>query len=274
MRNVLINGETREDRTNIGTKSIFGTSMTFDLREGFPLITTKKTWFKGILAELLFFISGKTDTKILEKQGVNFWKGNTSKEYLAKHNLNYEESDMGPGYGHQWRHYGEKYIDCNTSYKGLDQLQTLIDSIKTDPYSRRHILTAWNPLDVNKMALPPCHCFVQFYVSSDNNLDCSLYQRSGDLFLGVPFNIASYSLLLLIVAKLCNLTARKFIHNIGDTHIYLNHIEQVKEQLKRVPYPLPRVEIGNIESIDNVSSNDINLVDYKSWSKINGDMAI
>jgi thymidylate synthase len=271
LENILAEGEIRGDRTGTGTKSIFGASMKYDMREGFPLITTKQVSFNLILKELLFFISGSTDTKILEKQSVNIWKGNTSKDFLEKRSLPYREGDMGPGYGWQWRHSGETYQD----YKGFDQLQNVIESIKEDPYGRRHIVSSWDAANIDKMALPPCHCFFQFYVSTDGHLDCQMYQRSADMFLGVPFNIASYALLLHIIANLTNLKPRYFSHVFGDAHIYLNHIEQVQEQLKRIPLIFPTLKINRtLSSIDDLQITDFTLENYHHHPKLVGKMAI
>jgi len=273
--NILSDGEVREDRTGTGTKALFGATMKFDLREGFPLITTKKVSFNMILKELLFFISGKTDTKILEEQGVNIWKGNTNKDFLEKRGLPYKEGDMGAGYGWQWRHAGETYKGCDKDYGGIDQLQNVIKSIKEDPYGRRHIVSAWDVANIDKMALPPCHCFFQLYVSNDGFLDCQMYQRSADMFLGVPFNIASYALLTIMIAHLTDLNPRYFHHILGDTHIYLNHIEQVKEQVSRTPYPFSTLKINRkVETIDNFKFEDFTLEKYLHHSKLNGKMSI
>lgn len=279
---ILIEGETRPDRTGVGTKSVFGPRLEFDLREGFPLLTTKRMWFEGIKKELLFFISGKTDTKILEAQGVNIWKENTTVEFLAKNKLPWKEGDMGPGYSFQWRHAGAEYKGCDIDYtgQGVDQLANLIDGIKKDPFGRRHIISAWDVANIDNMALPPCHCFVQFYVGQNHEgipkfLDCSLYQRSGDMFLGVPFNIASYALLMEIIGHITGLIPRKFIHNLGDAHIYLNHLDQVNEQIHRTPYDFSRVTFTRkITNIDDLTANDIVLKDYQSHPKLTAPMAV
>ena len=284
---ILANGEDRPDRTGVGTRSIFGPRLEFDLREGFPLLTTKKMWFEGIKKELLFFISGKTDTKILEAQGVNIWKDNTTVEYLSKRGLPWREGDIGPGYSFQWRHAGADYKGCDVDYtgQGIDQLKNLIDGIRTDPFSRRHIISSWDVARINQMALPPCHCLAQFYVGCEKvngeangkatYLDCTLYQRSGDMFLGVPFNIASYALLMEIVGNITGLIPRKFIHNLGDAHIYRNHFEQVNEQIHRTPYSFPRVRFQQkIEDIDSIVPEDIVLENYKSHPKLTAVMAI
>lgn len=282
LNKILTKGDSRCDRTQIGTKSLFGLNMKFDLRKGFPLLTTKRTWFDGIKKELLFLLSGQTDTKILEKQGVNIWKGNTSKEYLEKYSLPWNEGDMGPCYGFQWRHFGAEYSGCDDDYtgKGVDQIKNLINGLLKDPYGRRHIVSAWNVVDIPQMVLPPCHCFCQFFVGTDdeNNpkyLDCSLYQRSADMFLGVPFNIASYALLMCIIGNITNLIPRNFIHNMGDAHIYLNHEEQVKEQITRTPLPFPSIEFSKkFNNIDEILSEDITITNYISHPKLSGIMAV
>lgn len=274
LKRILEDGESRDDRTGVGTISLFGLHMEFDLNEGFPLLTTKKTWFNGILKELLFFLSGKTDTKILERQGVNIWKDNTSMEFLAKNGLRLDEGDMGPGYSFQWRHAGEQYAGKDREYKGIDQIQQLIGGLKKNPTGRRHIVSSWDVANIEKMALPPCHCFFQMYVREGKYLDCCLYQRSADMFLGVPFNIASYALLMIIIGHLTDLVPGRLIHNLGDAHIYKNHIEQVKEQLTRSPYPSPTVEIKRkIESIDDFRFEDFLLENYTFHGVLKGDMA-
>lgn len=274
MRKILTEGEERDDRTGTGTISIFGERMVFDISESFPLLTTKKVFFDKIISELLFFISGKTDTKILESQNNNIWKGNTRKEFLEKKGLTWEEGDMGPGYSFQWRHYGDEYKGCNFEYKGIDQLNNLIEGIKNDPFGRRHILCSWNVKDLDSMALPPCHCLVQFYVSKDGKLDCQMYQRSADFFLGVPFNIASYSLLTYMIAHVCNLKPRKFIHIFGDTHIYKNHIEQVEKQLERQPYNFPTLSLNDkIDNIFNFKSDDFTVNNYQCHPYIKAEMS-
>ncbi len=278
---IMTEGESRPDRTGTGTKSLFGLQMSFDLRKGFPLLTTKRTWFEGIKKELLFFLSGKTDTKLLEAQGVNIWKGNTSTEFLQKKNLSWREGDMGPGYSYQWRHAGANYTGCDSDYTGMgiDQIKNLIEGIKTDPFSRRHIISSWDVVNIHLMALPPCHCLAQFYVGCEESLptylDCCLYQRSADMFLGVPFNIASYALLMEIIAHITGLIPRNFIHILGDAHIYTNHMDQVTEQIKRISYPFPSIKFTRtITEIDDLQSTDIVLNDYYCHQKLKGDMAI
>ena len=228
-RNIIENGESRPDRTGTGTLSIFAPpQLRFSLRDNkFPLLTTKKVFTKAIILELLWFIKGDTNNKNLQKEGVKIWDGNGSREYLDSLGLtDREEGDLGPVYGFQWRHFGAEYVDCHTDYtgKGYDQLSEIIHKLKTNPYDRRIIMSAWNPPDFKKMALPPCHVFCQFYVSFPENqkpqLSCILYQRSCDMGLGVPFNIASYALLTKMIAKVVDMDCGDFIHTMGDAHVY------------------------------------------------------
>lgn len=257
------------------TLSIFGSSMHFSLQNNtIPFLTTKKLAWKTCLKELLWFINGETDNKILQKQNVNIWNGNGSRDFLDSRGLyNNTEGDLGPIYGFQWRHFNADYKDCNSDYsnKGIDQLQNIIDQLK-DPNSRnsrRLILSAWNPCQIDKMALPPCHIMCQFNVTNNNKLSCSLYQRSGDVGLGVPFNIASYSLLTYIIAKHVNLEPYEFIYNLGNAHIYDDHILNLKEQVKRVPYEFPKIEIlNNYENISEYKITDFNLTDYKFYEPV------
>jgi len=256
---------------NSNVLSLFGEKMTFDLRLGFPLLTTKKMGYKTILRELLWFISGSTDNRILQKQRVHIWDKNASKEFLESRGLNYEEGDLGPIYGHQWRHYGEKYSNYHKNYKGFDQIQYVIDTIKKEPDSRRIILNSWNACDIDKMALPPCHVMVQFYID-DEYIDAQLYQRSGDMFLGVPFNIASYSYLLHIIGKLTGYIPRYLYHILGDAHIYEEHLKVVDEQLQRVPYESPQVLLGNLSTINNISENDFIIKNYQFYPQLKSEM--
>lgn len=274
IKNILKNGTKRSDRTGIGTLSIFGITMHWNLGDNtFPLLTTKKMFWRGIVEELLWFISGSTNSKDLEKKGINIWKDHGSRQYLDSLGFkDREEGDLRPIYGFQWRHYGEKYIDMNTQYKGFDQLLNVIEKIKSDPNDRRVILCAWNPLDIDKMALPPCHCLVQFYVD-DNKLYSQMYQRSADMGLGVPFNIASYSLLTYMIAHLTHL--KPVIHVMGDCHIYLNQVDQLKKQMQRKLFEFPKLEIVNKrENIDDFKFEDFKLLNYKHHGKINMDMAV
>jgi dihydrofolate reductase/thymidylate synthase len=278
LRQVLTEGELRPDRTGVGTKAIFGARMVFDLTQGFPILTTKRVAYEAIIKELLFFISGKTDTKILSDQGVKIWNANTSLEYLRQHHLPWEEGDMGPGYGFQWRHWGAEYSGCHQDYtgQGVDQLHELVKNLREHPESRRHLLTAWNPSQLDQMALPPCHVMAQFNVSADNAwLDCQLYQRSGDLFLGVPFNITSYALLTAILAQLTGRRPRRLIHVLGDAHIYRNHEEAVKIQLSRTPRPFPSLKfIRPFNSLDELKREHLQIDDYTSWPTISAEMAV
>ena len=231
---------------------------------------------KGIIEELLWFLNGKTDSKLLEKKGVNIWKDNSSREFLDKLELyDKEEGDCGPIYGFNFRHYGEKYIDCNHDYKGIDQINNVIEMIKTDPNSRRIIINLWDPTKINQMVLPPCHVLYHFRVYG-NKLSCSLYQRSGDMGLGIPFNIASASLLTCIIAKLTNLEPYEFIHTIGDAHIYLNHEEALLEQIEKEPYEFPKLIIKdrNQKKIEDFETNDFIFENYKCHDKLYMKMAI
>lgn len=280
LKRLLIEGKERGDRTGVGTISLFGEKLSFDISKDIPLLTTKQLYPKQILKELLFFVSGKTNTKLLEEQGINIWKGNTSKSFLEQRGLSYEEGDMGPMYGHQLRHWGTEYQGMNGDYegKGIDQLSQVVESIKTDPFSRRHIINMWNVADLDKMVLAPCHCFVQFYVSSDKKyLDSLLYQRSGDYFLGVPWNIFSYATLTYMIAHLCGLKPRTFTHVFGDVHIYSNHLDVVQEQIKRVPLSSPKLRFKNVEeikTIDDFKLENFEIIDYDSYPPLKAPMAV
>uniref|UniRef100_A0A0N5C8V1 Thymidylate synthase n=1 Tax=Strongyloides papillosus TaxID=174720 RepID=A0A0N5C8V1_STREA len=277
--NILENGKSREDRTGTGTLSIFGTQSRYNIRNGImPLITTKKTFWKGIVEELLWFISGSTNAKELNARGVKIWDANGSRQFLDSLGFTERpEGDLGPVYGFQWRHFGAKYegVDADYTGKGVDQLANVIDQIKNNPSSRRIILSAWNPSDLGEMVLPPCHTLVQFYVQ-DGELSCHLYQRSGDVGLGVPFNIASYSLLTHMIAKICGITTGDFVHTIGDAHIYKNHTDALKQQLTREPYPFPTIRFvgDNLNTIDDFTSENIILENYESHPLIKMSMAV
>jgi len=294
IENVLENGFWEEGR-NGKTQSIFGASMRFSLENGLiPILTTKKTAWKTCLKELLWFIRGETDTNILKEQNVHIWDANTSREFLNSRGLNlYPEGMAGPIYGYQWRYFGANYncfsgrpvcdpLDTESDifkksslYKGIDQLQKIIDDLK-DPLkrnSRRHIMTAWNPVQIDKMALPPCHILCQFNVHDGNKLSCALYQRSADIMLGVPFNIASYSFLTHLIAKHCGLEPYEFIHFIGNSHIYEDHVESAKTQILREPFDFPTLEIATIR--DNISDyllEDFIVNNYKSHEGIKMNM--
>ena len=257
LKHILDTGVQKEDRTGTGTISTFGYQMRFNLEEGFPLLTTKKLHLKSIIYELLWFIKGDTNIRYLREHGVRIWD-----EWAD------ENGDLGPVYGYQWR----SWPTGDGAY--IDQLSRVIDDIKNNPHSRRHIVSAWNVADIDKMALPPCHCLFQFYVAN-GRLSCQLYQRSGDVFLGVPFNIASYSLLVMMVAKVCGLKPGEFIHTLGDAHIYLNHIDQVKLQLTRQPRKLPQMIINrDVDSIFDFKYADIKLVDYDPLPHIKGEVSV
>jgi thymidylate synthase len=267
VKDVLTNGESRDDRTGVGTIGLFGKHFTMDISNSFPLLTTKRVWWKGVLEELLFFISGSTDTKILEEKGVNIWKGNTSREFLDKRGLhNLEEGEYGKSYGYQWRKFGNK----------VDQLQTLIDGIKNDPFSRRHYMTAWNPLELDNIPLPACHLSCQFYVSSDNKkLSCQVYMRSCDVFLGLPFNIASYACLTYMICHLTNLQPHTLSFCLGDTHIYKNHISQCEEMIKRNLREFPKLRLKRkIENIDDFKAEDFEIIGYNPHPTIKAEMAV
>lgn len=244
--------------------SQFGKRMEFDLTKSFPLLTTKKVGWKTVLRELIWFMNGSTDNKLLKDKKVNIWNANASKEFLESRGLDYEEDDLGPVYGFQWRHFGADYVDCKTDYsgKGKDQLQYIIDEIKNNPSSRRLILNSWNAMDIDKMALPPCHVMVQFNIDG-KFIDCQLYQRSGDMFLGVPFNISSYAFLLSIIGHITGYIPRKFIHILGDCHIYEEHVSAVKEQLLRKPNIFPTLSIDSeLKDIDNIKEEYFTINNY------------
>lgn len=251
LNRILAEGATKTDRTGTGTKSVFGNQMRFDLADGFPLLTTKKLHLKSIIYELLWFLRGDTNVKYLQEHGVRIWN-----EWAD------ENGDLGPVYGHQWRSWPD--------YNGgtIDQIQNVLDMIKNHPDSRRMIVSAWNPAEVEQMALPPCHCLFQFYVA-DGKLSLQLYQRSADTFLGVPFNIASYALMLQMMAQVCGLKPGEFIHTTGDTHLYLNHLEQAKLQLTRTPRKLPTMKINpDIKNLFDFKYEDFELEGYDPWPHI------
>jgi thymidylate synthase len=279
VHDILEHGGIDKGRNGV-TKSVFGASMVFSLRDGkIPILTTKRTAWKTCFKELLWFIRGDTSNEKLREQKVHIWDGNASREFLDSRGLyDNKEGDLGPVYGHQWRHFNAPYIGCDADYsgKGVDQLRQIIDVLKNpDPVaraSRRLVLSAWNPCQLDEMALPPCHVLMQFNVSDGNKLSCALYQRSGDVGLGVPFNIASYSALTHIIAKHTGLEADEFVYHLGNAHIYEEHIDALRGQLSRKPYEFARIEIDetneNREKIENYRIEDIKLVDYKSHEMI------
>ncbi len=275
---ILNLGNKKEDRTGTGTFSLFGRSMRFSLRDNsFPLLTTKKMFFRGIVEELLWMISGSTDSNKLSEKGIKIWDINGSREFLDKGGFNEREvGDLGSVYGYQWRHYGAEYIDHKTDYsgKGIDQLKMCIEMIKNDPNSRRILFTAWNPSDIKKMVLPPCHILCQFYVAN-GELSCQMYQRSADVGLGVPFNIASYSLLTIMIAHITGLKPGDFIHVTGDTHVYKTHEDPLREQIKREIRPFPKLFIKNDKvDIDSFVFEDFELKDYNPHPVIKMEMAM
>ena len=284
LKKILLTGQEREDRTNIGTISIFGHQMSFDISNSFPLLTTKFVNFKSVLHELLFFLRGETNSKILEDKGVSIWKGNTTREFLNKRGLHsYQEGEMGPMYGWNWRFFGRKYRDTSSSCKneGYDQIQHLLRQLISDPFSRRHMITTFDPSTIDQCVLAPCHGIVtQFYVEKvEQNylLSCHVYCRNSDVFLGLPFNIASYALLTYILAKKCNYYPYKLIISTGDTHIYNTHIEQVKKQLLRGILPFPNVYVCDSikeKALEDISSDDFMLKGYIHHPFIPADMAV
>lgn len=284
-RYILEHGEDRPDRTGTGTRSVFGYQTRYDLREGFPLLTTKKMYLRPIAEELLWFIKGDTNIKYLVDRNVKIWNewpyedfkksedfnGETLEEFVEKikndDDFAKKHGNLGPVYGAQWRNFNNE---------GTDQLMKLIDSLKNNPFSRRHIISAWNPSQVDEMALPPCHTLMQFYVSSDKKyLSCQLYQRSADTFLGVPFNIASYALLTCMLAQVCGYEPKEFIHTIGDAHIYRNHFDVVKTQIEREPLPLPRLVLNkDIDNLFDFKIEDIKLEGYQSHGPLKGKVSV
>lgn len=284
-RYILEHGEDRPDRTGTGTHSVFGYQTRYDLREGFPLLTTKKMYLRPIAEELLWFIKGDTNIKYLVDRNVKIWNewpyedfkksedfnGETLEEFVEKikndDDFAKKHGNLGPVYGAQWRNFNNE---------GTDQLMKLIDSLKNNPFSRRHIISAWNPSQVDEMALPPCHTLMQFYVSSDKKyLSCQLYQRSADTFLGVPFNIASYALLTCMLAQVCGYEPKEFIHTIGDAHIYKNHFDVVKTQIEREPLPLPRLVLNkDIDNLFDFKIEDIKLEGYQSHGPLKGKVSV
>lgn len=284
-RYILEHGEDRPDRTGTGTRSVFGYQTRYDLREGFPLLTTKKMYLRPIAEELLWFIKGDTNIKYLVDRNVKIWNewpyeefkksedfnGETLEEFVEKIKNDDEfakkHGNLGPVYGAQWRNFNNE---------GTDQLMKLIDSLKNKPFSRRHIISAWNPSQVDEMALPPCHTLMQFYVSSDQKyLSCQLYQRSADTFLGVPFNIASYALLTCMLAQVCGYEPKEFIHTIGDAHIYKDHFDVVKTQIEREPLPLPHLVLNkDIDNLFDFKIEDIKLEGYQSHGPLKGKVSV
>jgi thymidylate synthase len=256
LRDILENGVERGDRTGTGTLGVFGRQIRFDLQKGFPLLTTKKLHTRSIFIELLWFLRGETNIAWLKDNKVRIWD-----EWAD------ENGDLGPVYGKQWRSW------ATPNGETIDQITKLVENLKTNPNSRRHIVTAWNPADVDDMALPPCHCLFQFFVA-DGKLSCQLYQRSADVFLGVPFNIASYALLTLMVAKVVGLEPGDFVHSFGDAHLYLNHLDQAREQLTRQPLPFPTLDVADKDDLFAFDLSDFTLNGYEAWPHIKADVAV
>ncbi|KYQ57000.1 Bifunctional dihydrofolate reductase-thymidylate synthase [Trachymyrmex zeteki] len=275
---VIQSGAKKSNRTGVDSYSIFGTQMRFSLRDGvFPLLTTKQVFWRAVVEELLWFIKGSTNSKELSNKGIHIWDENGSRAFLNSCGFtDREEGDLGPVYGFQWRYFGAEYKNMYTDYtgQGIDQLKEVIHKIKHSPEDRRIIMSAWNPVDISKMALPPCHVFVQFYVNN-GELSTQLYQRSADMGLGVPFNIASYSLLTYMIAHVTGLKPGEFVHTMGDCHVYVNHISALKEQVKREPREFPKLKIiREVKDIDDFIAEDFKLIDYNPYSKLYMKMAV
>ncbi len=273
LRRILNDGRDRADRTGTGTRAVFGHQMRFDLREGFPLLTTKKLHTKSIFEELIWFLSGSTNVKPLQDRGVRIWNEWATAEQTAR--FGRKEGDLGPVYGHQWRNFGAtKLEDGSYAHDGIDQIKRLLVTIRENPSSRRLIVTGWNPKEADDVALPPCHTLFQFYVQ-DGELSCQLYQRSGDVFLGVPFNIASYALLTMMIAHVSNLKVGDFIHTLGDAHLYKNHLEQAKEQLSRTPRPLPKMILNpDVKDLFAFKLEDFVLEGYDPHPHIKAEVSV
>lgn len=270
---ILKHGEQKGDRTGTGTLTVLGAQLRFNLDEGFPLLTTKKVHFKSVVHELLWFLSGDTNVKYLQENGVRIWNEWATAEQTAK--FNRPEGELGPIYGHQWRNYGAtKKADGSYNNDGVDQIKRVIHEIKTNPDSRRLIVSGWNPAEADQVALPPCHTLFQFFVVN-GKLSCQLTQRAADNFIGTPFNLPSYFLLLMMVSQVCNLEVGEFIWNAGDCHLYNNHIEQAKEQLSRSLFKPPQVILNkNIDNIFDFGFDDIQLIDYQSHPAIKAPIAV
>ncbi len=274
LRHILDNGTRHEDRTGVGTISVFGYQTRFDLRKAFPIVTTKRVPFRWIFEELAWFLSGDTNEKNLQSRGVDIWAEWADLEHTSR--FGREEGDLGPIYGYLWRSFGGNYPEMN----GFDQIKDLIEQIEKNPNSRRLIVSGWNPETAVKVDLPPCHTLFQFKIENEKILHCQLYQRSADAFLGVPFNISSYALLTHLIAHVCGLEVGEFIHTFGDLHIYSNHVEQVEELLSREPLELPKLEFTNAENLKglegllNFKYENLDLIGYKSHKKIAAPVAV
>lgn len=281
MKEILERGETRTDRTGVGTIGLFGMQQRYDLSQGFPAVTTKRLAWKSVVSELLWFIEGSGDERRLaeilhgtrDETKTTIWTANATADYWVPKSR--FDGDLGRVYGVQWRDWRTPHFQGTASHRSTDQIERLVEGIRKDPFGRRHILSAWNPGELDQMALPPCHVMAQFWVSSDGRLSCQMYQRSCDMFLGVPFNIASYSLLTAMLAQVCALEMGEFVHVLGDAHIYLNHVQQVKEQLKREPLPAPTLWLNpEITDITAFTMSDIRLEGYQSHPPIIAEMAV
>jgi thymidylate synthase len=283
MSNILSNGCLKNDRTGIGTLSLFGQSIEYIIKvmdSGYeiPMFTTKSVFFKGVVTELLWFLSGNTNTKILQKQGNRIWDGNTSREALDNLNLSYDEGELGPGYGYQWIHSGGTWRPDGNSEGGVNQIKYVIDELRKNPNSRRAVLNAWSPTDINAMALPPCHVMYVFNHTGNNKLSCHLTLRSNDMFLGHPFNVLSTSILLILISKCVNMIPDKVTLTMVDAHIYCNHVQQTMTQLERFTLKRPILninkEINEYEDMLKLEYKDFVLMDYKKWPAIKADMAV
>ena len=279
IRQIVTDGCVKDDRTGVGTISLFGAQMRFSLRGGrLPLLTTKRVFWRGVCEELLWFLKGETYSKLLSDKGVHIWDENGSREFLDKRGLsNNVEGDLGPVYGFQWRHFGADYNGYTGDYsgKGVDQVKQIVETLRTNPNDRRILLSAWNPTAIDKMALPPCHILAQFYVNNKKELSCQMYQRSCDMGLGVPFNIASYSLLTILLAKASGLVPGEFIHTLGDAHVYKNHVEPLQQQLLRTPRQFPFLLIKKERDfLEDYECGDFEVVDYDPYPQIKMEMAV
>lgn len=279
VQSILNQDHLYDNRTGIKTKRLIGNTMRFNLNDDvLPLLTTKKMGWKTVMKELLWFISGSTDELVLRKQNVHIWSENGSRSNLDELGFKYRQiGDLGPVYGFQWRHFGAKYVDCNTDYtgQGVDQLKNVINTLKNNPSDRRIIISAYNPTDIKEMVLPPCHMFMQFIVTDGSVLNTIMYQRSCDMGLGIPFNIASYAMFTHMIAHVCDLTPGEFIHMMGDVHIYENHFDQLKEQISRTPYKFPKFLIKRkVVDIDDFKLEDFDVIDYESHPAIKMEMAL
>ena len=273
LQHILDHGRPRDDRTGTGTIGVFGHQMRFDLAEGFPLLTTKKLHLRSIIHELLWFLAGETRVEPLQEAGVRIWNEWATAEECGR--FGREAGDLGPIYGHQWRNFGAtRQPDGTYGKDGVDQIQRLLEGLQNNPYSRRHLVTGWNPKEANEVTLPPCHTLFQFYVQ-DGKLSCQLYQRSADVFLGVPFNIASYSLLTLMVAQVCRLAPGEFVHSFGDAHLYKNHLDQARLQLTRTPRPRPTMRLNpEVTDLFSFRYEDFELSGYDPHPHIKAEVSV